>query len=46
MREGGADEAKIKAFQKGVQEYYTKKLVPSFNDLDFYAGESMDPDGM
>jgi len=46
MKEGGADEAKIKAFQKGVQEYYTKKIVPNFGDLDFYTGESMDPDGM
>lgn len=46
MKEGGADEAKIKTFQKGVQEYYTKKIVPNFGDFDFYTGESMDPDGM
>lgn len=46
MKEKGADEAKIKSFQKGVQEYYTKKIVPNFGDLDFYTGESMDPDGM
>lgn len=46
MKENGADEAKIKSFQKGVQEYYTKKIVPNFDDLDFYTGESMDPDGM
>jgi len=46
MKGGGADEAKIKSFQKGVQEYYSKKIVPNFGDLDFYTGESMDPDGM
>lgn len=46
MKENGADDAKIKTFQKGVQEYYTKKLVPNFSELDFYAGESMNPDGM
>ena len=46
LKEAGKDEAFIKGFQKGVQEYYTKKIVPNFSDLDFYAGESMDPDGM
>ena len=46
FKEAGKDEAFIKGFQKGVQEYYTKKIVPNFSDLDFYAGESMDPDGM
>ena len=46
LKEGGASDEKIKSFQKGVQDYYTKKIVPNFGDLDFYAGESMDPDGM
>ena len=46
LKEAGKDEAFIKGFQKGVQEYYTKKIVPNFSDLDFYTGESMDPDGM
>lgn len=46
MKADGADEDKVKSFQKGVQEYYTKKIVPNFGDLDFYTGESMDPDGM
>ena len=46
FKEAGKDEAFIKGFQKGVQDYYTKKIVPNFSDLDFYAGESMDPDGM
>ena len=46
LKEGGADEAKIKDFQKKVQNYYTSKIAPNFQDFDFYLGESMDPDGM
>ena len=46
LKEAGKDEEFIKGFQKGVQNYYTKNIVPNFNDLDFYTGESMDPDGM
>ena len=46
LKEAGKDEDFIKGFQKGVQNYYTQKIVPNFNDLDFYTGESMDPDGM
>ena len=46
FKAAGKDEAFIKGFQKGVQEYYTKKIVPNFSDLDFYVGESMDTDGM
>ncbi|MCJ1454585.1 hypothetical protein MMC28_004938 [Mycoblastus sanguinarius] len=46
LKENGADDAKIKSFQTGVQGYYTKHIVPNFADLDFYTGESMDPDGM
>ena len=46
LKEAGKDEDFIKGFQKGVQGYYTKNIVPNFNDLDFYTGESMDPDGM
>lgn len=46
LKESGKDEEFIKEFQKGVQGYYTKKIVPNFADLDFYTGESMDPDGM
>jgi len=46
LKAKGKSEEEIKSFQKGVQEYYTKKLVPNFSDLDFYTGESMDPDGM
>lgn len=46
FKEAGKDEDYIKKFQKGVQGYYTSKIVPNFSDLDFYTGESMDPDGM
>jgi hypothetical protein len=46
LKADGASEDKIKSFQKGVQEYYNKTIVPNFSDFDFYAGESMDPDGM
>lgn len=46
LKEGGADEAKIKAFQNGAQSYYTKHIAPNFKDFDFYTGESMNPDGM
>ena len=46
LKEGGADEDKIKAFQKKIQTYYTSKIAPHFGDFDFYTGESMDPDGM
>ncbi|KAL9577598.1 MAG: hypothetical protein Q9212_006264 [Teloschistes hypoglaucus] len=46
LKESGADEAKIKAFQTGAQSYYTKHIAPNFKDFDFYTGESMNPDGM
>ena len=46
LKENGADEEKIKDFQKKVQTYYTKKIVPNFKDYEFYTGESMDPDGL
>ena len=46
LKEQGADEEKVKAFQTGAQNYYTKHIAPNFKDFDFYTGESMDPDGM
>ena len=39
-------EDEVKKFQTGIQGYFTKKLAPNFKELDFYTGESMDPDGM
>jgi len=35
----------VETFEKGAQSY-VKKVIGSFNDWDFYTGESMDPDGM
>lgn len=35
----------VETFEKGAQKY-VKKVIGSFNDWDFYTGESMDPDGM
>ena len=46
FKDAGKDAEFIQNFQKGVQGYYTKHIVPNFKDLDFYTGESMDPDGM
>ncbi|KAK6456374.1 translationally controlled tumor protein [Scheffersomyces xylosifermentans] len=39
------DPESVEAFEKGATAY-VKKVVGSFNDWDFYTGESMDPDGM
>ncbi|EGV61050.1 hypothetical protein PSN45_002041 [Yamadazyma tenuis] len=35
----------IETFEKGATTY-VKKVVSSFNDWEFYTGESMDPDAM
>ncbi|ABN67850.1 Translationally controlled tumor protein homolog (TCTP) [Scheffersomyces stipitis CBS 6054] len=35
----------VEVFEKGATAY-VKKIVGSFNDWDFYTGESMDPDAM
>jgi hypothetical protein len=45
MKEKGADDETVTAFEKGAQSY-AKKIVSNFKDYDFYVGESMDPDGM
>lgn len=46
LKEGGKSEEEIKAFQEGVQNYWKQKLVPNFANLDFYTGQSMNPEGM
>ncbi|KAL8870256.1 MAG: hypothetical protein Q9174_003660 [Haloplaca sp. 1 TL-2023] len=46
LKENGADEEKVKAFQTGATNYFKDHIKPNFKDFDFYAGESMDPDGM
>lgn len=45
LKEKGAPDSEIEAFQAGAQAF-AKKIVGSFKDYDFYVGESMDPDGM
>ncbi|ODV78189.1 translationally controlled tumor protein [Suhomyces tanzawaensis NRRL Y-17324] len=39
------DPEAVETFEKGAATY-VKKVIGSFNDWDFYTGESMDPDGM
>jgi len=46
LQEKGAPEEEIKAFESGAQTYVKGKLIPNFKDLEFYTGESMNPDGM
>ena len=46
LQEKGADADTIAAFEKGAQAYVKDKLLPNFKDLEFYTGESMDPDAM
>ncbi|KAH7193452.1 translationally controlled tumor protein [Fusarium flagelliforme] len=46
LKEKNAPEAEIKAFKDGASKYVKEKLLPNFKDLEFYTGESMDPDGM
>ena len=43
LQENKPDE--VEAFEKGATAY-VKKVISTFNDWDFYTGESMDPDAM
>ena len=45
-KDGGKDADGIKEFQAKVSTYFKDVISPNFKDYDFYAGESMDPDGM
>ncbi|CAF3619110.1 unnamed protein product [Fusarium graminearum] len=36
----------IANFEKNAQDFLKTKLLPNFDDLEFYTGESMDLDGM
>ncbi|CDR87936.1 probable human translationally-controlled tumor protein (TCTP) [Sporisorium scitamineum] len=38
-------EERVPAFEKGAAAF-AKKIVGSFNDWEFFTGESMDPEGM
>ncbi|CAK7220370.1 hypothetical protein SBRCBS47491_004166 [Sporothrix bragantina] len=44
--EAGKSEEEVKAFETGAQKYVKEKLLPNFKDLEFYTGESGDPDGL
>lgn len=46
LQEKGAGADKITAFEKGAQSYVKEKLLPIFKDLEFYTGESQNPDGL
>jgi len=46
LTEAGKSADEIKAFETGVSKYVKDKLLPAFKDLEFYTGESMNPDGM
>lgn len=45
LEENGASAEEVTAFTSGAQNYFKNKLLPNFGDLEFYTGESMDPDG-
>ncbi|CAI7636510.1 unnamed protein product [Penicillium manginii] len=40
-----APDEEVNTFKEGVQ-VYTRRILDSFNDWEFYTGESMDVDGM
>ncbi|KAI1430852.1 translationally controlled tumor-associated [Xylaria sp. CBS 124048] len=45
LKAKGASEAEIETFKKGAATF-SKKVLGSFKDWEFYTGESMDVDGM
>lgn len=45
MKEKGASDEEVSAFEKGASGY-AKKIVGNFKDYEFLIGESMNPDGM
>jgi hypothetical protein len=36
----------ITSFEQNAQNYVKTELLPKFRDLEFYTGESMNPDGL
>jgi len=46
LQAAGKSDDEVKAFESGAQKYVKEKLLPNFKDLEFYTGESMNPDGM
>ncbi|KAJ6050211.1 Mss4-like protein [Penicillium canescens] len=45
LKKRNAPDEEVITFKKGVQ-VHTKRIIDSFNDWEFYTGESMDVDGM
>jgi hypothetical protein len=45
LKNKGAAESEIETFKKGAAAF-SKKVLGSFKDWEFYTGESMDVDGM
>lgn len=45
LKATNAPESEIDAFKKGAAAF-SKKVLSSFKDWEFYTGESMDVDGM
>ena len=46
LQENGAAPEYITEFEKNAQSYVKEHLLPKFKDLEFFTGESQDPDGM
>lgn len=45
LKHNGANEETIRRFQSGATRYY-KKITANIKDYDFYAGESLEGEGM
>lgn len=45
LKAKGAPDSEIDTFKKGAATF-SKKVLSSFKDWEFYTGESMDVDGM
>ncbi|KOS16700.1 Translationally-controlled tumor protein -like protein [Escovopsis weberi] len=46
LQEDGKSEEEVKEFETGAQKFVKEYILPNFKDLEFYTGESMNPDGM
>jgi hypothetical protein len=46
LQENGESEEEIDTFKKGAAAYLKEHILGKFNDIEFYTGENMDPEGM
>ncbi|CAG1975291.1 unnamed protein product [Fusarium graminearum] len=46
LKEIGKDPEYVANFEKSAQDFLKTKLLPNFDDWEFFNGESMDSDGM